>query len=52
VLDVMQKESAAEQLESGEGEVAEIHWMREHMAAMGEQLQRIEAALEQERKNR
>ncbi len=52
VLDVMQKESAAEQLESGEGEVAEIHWMREHMAAMSAQLQRIEAALEQERKNR
>src|SRR5690554_6342090 len=52
VLDVMQKESEAEQLESGEGEAAEVHWMREHMAAMGEQLQRIEAALEQERKNR
>jgi voltage-gated sodium channel len=52
VLDVMQKESAAEQLEAGEGEVAEIHWMREHMVAMSEQLQRIEASLEQERKNR
>ncbi|GAB0151885.1 ion transporter [Marinobacterium sp. BA1] len=49
VLDVMQKESAAEQLESGEGEAAEIHWMREHMVAMSEQLQRIETALEQER---
>jgi len=50
VLDVMQKESAAEQLESGEGEIAEIHWMREHMQSMSEQLERIEAQLNQQRK--
>lgn len=50
VLDVMQKESAAEQLESGEGEIAEIHWMREHMQSMSEQLARIEAQLNQQRK--
>jgi len=48
VLDVMQKESAAEQLESGEGEAAEIHWMREHMASMSEQLNRIEQRLTSE----
>nr|WP_275668120.1 ion transporter [Nitrincola tibetensis] len=50
VLDVMQKESAAEQLESGEGEIAEIHWMREHMQSMSEQLARIEAQLNEQRK--
>lgn len=49
VLDVMQKESAAEQLESGQGEAAEVHWMRERMALMSEQLERIERHLEQER---
>ncbi|MFN3882748.1 MAG: ion transporter [Nitrincola lacisaponensis] len=47
VLDVMQKESAAEQLESGEGEVAEIHWMREQMVMMAEQLNRMEQQLGQ-----
>ncbi|EXJ10679.1 MULTISPECIES: ion transporter [Nitrincola] len=50
VLDVMQKESAAEQLESGEGEIAEIHWMREHMQSMSEQLERIEVQLREQRK--
>lgn len=45
VLDVMQKESAAEQLESGQGEAAEIHWMREHMETMAAQLSRIETQL-------
>ncbi|KAA0874958.1 ion transporter [Nitrincola tapanii] len=50
VLDVMQKESAAEQLETGEGEVAEIHWMREHMQLMSEQLARIEAQLQEQKK--
>lgn len=48
VLDVMQKESAAEQLESGEGEAAEVHWMRERMALMSEQLDRIERQLGQQ----
>ncbi|MBP0049664.1 ion transporter [Marinobacterium sp. AK62] len=48
VLDVMQKESAAEQLESGEGEAAEVHWMRERMVLMSEQLDRIERQLGQQ----
>ncbi|MBA4502735.1 ion transporter [Marinobacterium marinum] len=50
VLDVMQKESAAEQLESGQGEAAEVHWMRERMALMSEQLERIERHLEQDKR--
>ncbi|MBV0934398.1 ion transporter [Marinobacterium weihaiense] len=50
VLDVMQKESAAEQLESGEGEAAEVHWMRERMVLMSEQLERIERRLEEQGK--
>ncbi|MBR9828398.1 MAG: ion transporter [Oceanospirillales bacterium] len=49
VLDVMQKESAAQQLESGQGEVAEVHWMREQMVMMAEQLNRIESKLEPEK---
>lgn len=52
VLDVMQKESAAEQLESGEGEVAEIHWMREQMVRMSEQLNRMEAMIEANKSNK
>jgi len=49
VLDVMQKESEAAQRESGEGEAAEVHWMREQMALMSEQLNRIEHQLARER---
>ncbi len=49
VLDVMQKESAAEELESGRGEAAEVHWMRQQMALMADQLNRIERHLEQDR---
>jgi len=45
VLDVMQKESAAEQMEAGEGEAAEVHWMRERMELMSAQLERIEQQL-------
>lgn len=48
VLDVMQKESAAEQLESGQGEAAEVHWMREQMVLMSTQLNRIEQQLVRE----
>ncbi len=47
VLDVMQKENTAAQLESGEGEAAEIHWMREHIESMAEQLNRMEQQLNQ-----
>lgn len=49
VLDVMQKESEAEQLESGEGEAAEVHWMRERMELMSAQLERIEQQLNQQK---
>ncbi len=45
VLDVMQKENTAAQLESGEGEADETHWMREHIESMAEQLNRIETQL-------
>lgn len=45
VLDVMQKESAAEQLESGQGEAADVRWIREQMAELSAQLARIEARL-------
>ncbi len=48
VLDVMQKENAAYQLETGEGEVAEIHWLREHVALMQTQLERIEQKLDKQ----
>ncbi|WP_416886093.1 ion transporter [Marinospirillum sp.] len=47
VLDVMQKESAQYELETGEGEAAEIHWMRENLQLMQEQMQRIEQKLDQ-----
>ena len=49
VLDVMQKESAAEQMEAGEGEAAEVHWMRERMELMSAQLERIEQQLSRQR---
>jgi voltage-gated sodium channel len=43
VLEVMQKESAALSLESGEGEAADIHWLREHVAELQEQIGAIHA---------
>lgn len=46
VLDVMQKESAQHQIESGEGEAAEIHWMRENMETLRAQMDRIESKLD------
>lgn len=45
VLDVMQKESVQYELETGEGEAADIHWLREHVAEQQAQLDRIEALL-------
>ena len=45
VLDVMQKESAQYELETGEGEAADIHWLREHVEEQQAQLDRIEALL-------
>jgi len=46
VLDVMQKESALHELETGEGEAADLHWLREHVEAQQSQLDRIEAKLD------
>ncbi len=46
VLDVMQKESVQMELESGEGEAAELHGLRDDVQAMREQLSRMEALLQ------
>jgi voltage-gated sodium channel len=45
VLDVMQKESLAIELESGEGEAAELHGLREDVRRLQAQLDRMEALL-------
>lgn len=47
VLDVMQKESIQIELESGEGEAAEMHGLRNDVRAMHEQLRRMEVMLGQ-----
>ncbi|MDX5435038.1 MAG: ion transporter [Halomonas sp.] len=46
VLDVMQKESIQVQLESGEGEAAELHGLRDDVRQLRDQLSRMEAMLE------
>lgn len=46
VLDVMQKESLQIELESGEGEAAELHGLRDDVRQLREQLSRMEALLE------
>lgn len=46
VLDVMQKESVAMELESGEGEAAELHGLRDDVRQLQEQLTRMESLLE------
>ncbi|PXX99844.1 ion transporter [Halomonas sp. LBP4] len=46
VLDVMQKESAQIELESGTGEAAELHGLRSDVRQMRDQLSRMEALLE------
>ena len=45
VLEVMQKESAAMDLESGEGEAADVKWIREQVSTLQAQLDRIESKL-------
>ncbi|TLF47309.1 ion transporter [Halomonas urmiana] len=45
VLDVMQKESVQMEIESGEGEAAELHGLRHDVRALRDQLDRMEAAL-------
>lgn len=47
VLEVMQKESAAIELESGEGEAADVKWLREQMVSLQAQLARMEDKLDQ-----
>ncbi|RCV91874.1 ion transporter [Billgrantia montanilacus] len=46
VLDVMQKESLAIELESGTGEAAELHGLRDDVRELRNQLSRMEAMLE------
>ncbi|MFQ3787793.1 ion transporter [Halomonas sp. A29] len=50
VLDVMQKESIQIELESGEGEAAELHGLRNDVRALHDQLARMEAMLERREK--
>ncbi|WP_404298306.1 ion transporter [Halomonas sp.] len=49
VLDVMQKESLAIELETGEGEAAELHGLRDDVRQMRDQLSRMEAVLDRQR---
>jgi voltage-gated sodium channel len=46
VLDVMQKENLQMELESGKGEAAELHGLRDDVRRLGEQLSRVEASLQ------
>ncbi|MFO8046329.1 MAG: ion transporter [Halomonas sp.] len=50
VLDVMQKESLAIELETGEGEAAELHGLRDDVRQMRDQLSRMEALLDRQRR--
>ncbi len=50
VLDVMQKESIQIELESGEGEAAELHGLRNDVRELRDQLTRMEAMLERREK--
>ncbi|MGM0785074.1 MAG: ion transporter [Pseudomonadota bacterium] len=45
VLDVMQKEKLAIELENGEGEAAELHGLRDDVRSLRSQLDRMEASL-------
>lgn len=46
VLDVMQKESVQMEIESGQGEAAELHGLRSDVRELRDQLSRMEARLE------
>ncbi len=46
VLDVMQKENLQMELESGQGEAAELHGLRDDVRRLGEQLSRVEATMQ------
>ncbi|MDO7598111.1 MAG: ion transporter [Pseudomonadota bacterium] len=45
ILDVMQREHEEYYRESGEGESAEVHWIKEHTEQMEQRLDRIESLL-------
>ena len=45
ILDVMQREHEEYYRETGEGEAGEVHWIKEHTAAMEQRLERIEQLL-------
>ncbi len=45
ILDVMQKEQEQYQRDHGEGEAAEVHWLKEHGVEMELRLERIEQLL-------
>jgi voltage-gated sodium channel len=45
ILDVMQREHEEYYRESGEGEAAEVHWIKEHTHQMEQRLERIEYLL-------
>ena len=45
ILDVMQKEQEKHSLETGEGEAADVHWIKEHTQALEKKLERIEHLL-------
>lgn len=46
VLDVMQKENLQMELESGQGEAAELHGLRDDVRRLGEQLSQMEASMQ------
>ncbi len=50
VVETLQEEHEKESLASGKGEPAEIHWIKEHTAAMELRLERIEQLLEAQAK--
>lgn len=45
ILDVMQREQEQFQREQGEGEAAEVHWLKQHAIEMEQRLERIEQLL-------
>ena len=45
ILDVMQKEQEKHSLETGEGEAADVHWIKDHTKVLEERLERIESLL-------
>ena len=51
VVETLQKEHEIMEQASGEGTSGEVHWIREHTAAMEHRLERIEALLERRRED-